>query len=217
MKAHVATVTPKQLRVLDQLGPVLAKHRFYLAGGTALALQLGHRKSVDLDWFVEKGLDVPLTLAESLRAHGVALEVASIDAGTLHGTVTHVRVSFLRYRYPLLDPLVQWEEHHCALASVRDIACMKLAAIAQRGAKKDFIDLYALLRGGNTTLPRLFADTRRKYRLKDVGHMLHALTYFIDADAEPTPKMIWRATWSEVKSVIKNAVQEFVRDEGLSN
>jgi hypothetical protein len=217
MKAHVAAVTAKQLRALDQLGPVLSPQGFYLVGGTALALQLGHRKSVDLDWFVAQGLDAPLMLAESLRAQGVALEVASIDAGTLHGTVANVRVSFLRYGYPLLDPLVQWEEHHCVLASVRDIACMKLAAIGQRGAKKDFIDMYALLTSSSTTLPRLFEDTRRKYRLKDVGHMLHALTYFVDADAEPMPKMIWRATWPEVKSVIKNAVQEFARGEGLSN
>jgi len=217
MKAHVSTVTAKQLRVLNQLGPILSAQSFYLAGGTALALQHGHRKSVDLDWFVMQGLDSPLTFAQSLQSQGVAMEITSIDAGTLHGIVNDVRVSFLRYKYPLLDPLVQWKKYGCALASGRDIACMKLIAIAQRGAKKDFIDLYALLTRGNTTLPRLFEDARHKFRLRDTGHLLHALTYFVDADAEPTPKMLWKTSWPQIKSVIKNAVQTFARDEGLSD
>lgn len=213
MKAHLAAVTAKQLRVIDQLGNHLTSQRFYLAGGTALALQLGHRKSVDLDWFVAQGLDTPLALAEKLQSQGIQANVTSIDEGTLHVRISGVRVSFLRYRYPLLEPLVHWQSHECQMASLTDIACMKLVAIAQRGAKKDFIDLYALLSGKNTSLSQLFDSVQRKYRLGDAGHMLHALTYFADADAEPTPKMLWQVTWPEIKSYIRNAVQTYARAE----
>lgn len=152
MKVYLAAVTSKQLRVIDQLGIHLTAQGFYLAGGTALALQLGH-------------------------------------------------------------PLVQWNAHGCQMAPLSDIACMKLVAIAQRGAKKDFIDLYALLSSKSTSLPKLFDSVQRKYRLGDAGHMLHALTYFADADIEPTPKMLWRVTWPEIKSFIRTAVQTFAHNE----
>ncbi|NIQ96181.1 MAG: nucleotidyl transferase AbiEii/AbiGii toxin family protein, partial [Desulfuromonadales bacterium] len=68
-----------------------------------------------------------------------------MERGTLHGTVAGIRVSFLEYRYPLLQPLVPWATYGFSLASLEDLACMKLSAIAQRGAKKDFIDLHALV------------------------------------------------------------------------
>jgi hypothetical protein len=215
MKAHLAAITSRQLRVIDQLGKPLSSQGFYLAGGTALALQMGHRKSIDLDWFVPEGLDSPLDFAGRLQAQGIKIDVVSIDDGALHAQISGVRVSFLRYRYPMLNPFIQWRAHGCQLASLNDIACMKLVAIAQRGAKKDFIDLYALLESKSTTLPRLFENVQRKYRLKDTGHMLHALTYFADADAEPTPKMLLRVTWPQIKTAIKRAVQTYARQTQL--
>lgn len=216
MKVHLAAITSRQLRVIDQLGSLLSAQGFYLAGGTALALQLGHRKSVDLDWFVAQGLDSPLAFAENMQTEGIKVAVTSMDEGTLHAQIKGVRVSFLRYRYPMLERMVEWKAHACQMASLNDIACMKLVAVAQRGAKKDFIDLYALLSSNNISLASLFDDVQRKYRLGDAGHMLHALTYFADADVEPTPKMLWRVTWHEVKTAIKNAVQAYAREAQLS-
>src|SRR5437870_361966 len=133
-----------QQRVLRQIGKLLTPREFYLVGGTALAAYLGHRRSVDLDWFTGEPLADPVRLAQEIRDEGVSFVTSRVDRGTLHGTVARVRVSLLEYRYPLLAPLVHWPEFDCRIASLDDIACMKLAAVAQRGAKKDFVDIYAL-------------------------------------------------------------------------
>jgi hypothetical protein len=83
-------------------------------------------------------------LAQALRNLGLDLEIEQITPGTLHGSIQDVRVTFLQYQYPMLKPVQRWEDMNCDLASLADLACMKLSAIAQRGARKDFCDLYAL-------------------------------------------------------------------------
>lgn len=85
-----------------------------------------------------------MILAQSLRNSNVDLDIEQVSPGTLHGSVKGVRVTFLQYQYPLLEPLEQWNEMSCQFASLEDIACMKLSAIAQRGARKDFCDIYVL-------------------------------------------------------------------------
>ncbi|HEY3116114.1 MAG TPA: nucleotidyl transferase AbiEii/AbiGii toxin family protein, partial [Chloroflexota bacterium] len=115
-----------------------------LVGGTALALYFGHRHSVDLDWFTGERIADPIRLAQDIRDEGVSLVTGQIELGTLYSSVSGVRVSFLEYRYPLLEPLTSWPEFGCLLASLDDLACMKLSAVAQRGSKKDFVDIYAL-------------------------------------------------------------------------
>jgi hypothetical protein len=122
----------------------MTAQQFYLGGGTALAIHLGHRRSVDFDWFTQEHITDPLRLAQDLNDQGIVFVTRSIERGTLHGSVSGVQVSFLEYRYPLLQPLVAWPMFGCTLASPEDLACMKLSALAQRGAKKDFIDIYAL-------------------------------------------------------------------------
>ena len=104
MKSHAKVLGPRQVRVFKQLGPLLAQNAFYLAGGTAVALQLGHRRSADFDWFTTKDLDEPLRLAEQLRGEGILIETEHIAPDTLLGTISGVRVSFFAYRYPLLQP-----------------------------------------------------------------------------------------------------------------
>ena len=200
-------ITERQREVLRRLGPAASALGFYLAGGTAIALHLGHRRSVDFDWFTAEPLADPLRLAQDLRERGLAFETGQVAPGTLHGTLSDVRVSFLAYRYPLLEPDVPWPDYGCRLASLDDLACMKLSAIAQRGAKKDFVDLYALgLR--HRPLLDLLALYRRKYATGDTAHLLYALAYFDDAEAERMPIALWDLDWQ----AIKRAIRSWVRD-----
>jgi hypothetical protein len=210
MKLHVGVLGKRQVRLLPRLGPVLKQRGFYLAGGTALALLLGHRRSVDLDWFTSEHLDHPLRLADLLRDAGFIFQVEDVAPGTLHGAISGVRVSFLDYRYPLLRPLVDVRRLACTVASLRDLAAMKLSAIAQRGAKKDFIDLHALL-AKRIRLPDMLAWYQRKHSISDLAHVLVSLTYFDDADRERAPRMYSRIDWRAIKSVIRDDVQRLAR------
>ena len=203
---HARVMTAPQKRALSELGPAATRHGFVLAGGTAVALHLGHRRSVDLDWFTDRPFPDPLALAANLRAEGVPLETEEVAPGTLHGQVRGVKVSFLEFRYPLLEAPRPWAAGRCSLASLADLSAMKLAALAQRGARKDFADIYALVREFRP-LPELVGLYQRKFAAKDPGHLLFALAFFDDAETEPMPAMLWPVTWSEIKKSIRTALK----------
>ncbi len=201
MSFHREILTEKQCKALRLLGPRTAELGFYLAGGTAIALHLGHRRSVDFDWFTEEPLEDPLRLAGELRDSGIPFETSQVARGTLYGTVHGVRISFLQFQYRMLDPLLPWEEFGCRLAGLRDLSSMKLSAIAQRGSRKDFVDLYALGRSG-LSLQDMLGWYCQKFGVEDIGHLLYALLYFDDADAERMPRMLWKVDWKEIKKTI---------------
>lgn len=185
---------------------------YYLAGGTAVAIHEGHRRSVDLDWFTADPMGDPLRVVTSLADEGVELDVTATDAGTVHGEVEGTRVSFLEYRYPLLQPLVAWAAYRCRLASREDLLCMKLAAIAGRGARKDFLDVYALGTSG-LSLSTGLDLYREKYGTADVGHVLFSLAYFDDAEAEAMPEVLEDVEWATVRKTIEVWVREIARRE----
>ena len=136
MKFHTSGLAVNQMEALRQIGKTVTTQGYYLAGGTALAIYYGHRRSVDLDWFTLQSLSDPLNFAQKLRDEGVPFETNSTERGTLYGLVNTVRTSFIEYRYALLQPLVTWDDGQCQLAGLDDLACMKLSAIAQRGRAK---------------------------------------------------------------------------------
>lgn len=201
MTFHPEILGPKQRKTLRLLGPEVTSRDFYLAGGTALAIQLGHRRSVDFDWFLEGRIPDPLLLAREIQ-ETAPFVTTRIEPRTLFGTVNGVRVSFFEFRYPLLEPTVYWPEYGCRLASLQDIACMKLSAVVQRGSKKDFIDLFALGREG-FQLSVMLGWYGTKFGVEDIGHVLYALAYFDDADRERMPRMLWDLDWREVKEAIR--------------
>ena len=185
----------------------MADRHFYLGGGTALALYFGHRRSGDLDWFTQGRVADPLRLAQSLRDEGLRLVVGQTERGTLYGTVARVRVSFLEYRYALLAGLKHWSEFECALASLDDLACMKLSAVAQPGSKKDFVDIYALGRQ-YCTLSDMLRLYQKKYSTQDIGHLLYSLSYFDDADRERMPALLWDTDWRSIKRVLRDWIRQ---------
>ena len=206
---HLEVLEEEQVEVLRRLGPLMERLGFYLGGGTGLALYFGHRSSVDLDWFTSERLEDPLMLAEDIREGHIRFETGQIARGTLHGFVSGVRVSFFEYRYPLLVPPRPLEELGLKVASLEDLACMKLSAVVQRGSRKDFIDLYAL---GTRHIPLggMLELYRRKYGVDDVVHILYGLSYFDDAEHEAMPRMSWDVDWDMVKATIRRWVREVV-------
>lgn len=177
-----------------------------MGGGTAIAIYLGHRHSMDLDWFTERSMGDPMGLAQSFRDRGIPFVTGQIEAGTLHGTVSGIRVSIFEYKYPLLKPPVRWQEASGQIASVEDLVCMKLSALAQRGSKKDFVDIYAL--GLKCySLSDMLHFYQRRYSVADIAHVLYGLSYFDDADKERLPKMIWNSDWRIIKKTIQTWIK----------
>jgi hypothetical protein len=210
MPVHAEILNLRQLRSLHRHGSRITELGFYLGGGTAVALHLGHRRSVDFDWFRPEPIADPLRLAGDLRLGGAPLVTSFTARGTLYGAVHGVRSSFFEYRYKLVAPLVAWPESGCLLAAPLDLACMKLSAIVQRGSRKDFVDLYALVTSGHSL--RLILETyQEKFGVQEIGHLLYALSFFDDADAERMPRMIWKVSWPAVKRSIRDWVRQASR------
>ena len=175
-----------------------------LAGGTGLALQLGHRYSEDLDFFRTEAFATD-PLIERLSDVG-PVSIQSRSSRTLHAVLEGLRVSFLGMQAPLIYPTTRYRE--LTLADPRDIAVMKLVAIGGRGSRKDFVDLYFFLQAGGS-LESIFDLVRRRFEKIDYNeyHLLKSLVYFEDAEAEPMPKMLREATWPEIKKTIIAEVQ----------
>jgi hypothetical protein len=204
---HPEVLEAQQLRALEATGSPLTARGFRLGGGTGLALLLGHRQSEDFDWFSTEPVGDPMLLAREIQDEGVPLQVQQVARGTIHGTVDGVRLSLLEFRYPLLAEPIRWPEHKIAILSLDDIASMKLSAIAQRGSRKDFVDLFALGQE-HRPLAELLDLYRKKFDVHEIGHLLYSLVYFEDAEQERMPKMIWDIEWREVRKRIESWVQE---------
>lgn len=194
-----------QRDLLRELCPFVTKMSFYLGGGTAAALHLGHRRSDDFDWFTAEEMLEPVQLASRIREMVADFSVTRTDQGTLHGSSNGVRCSFLEYRYPLLRPAVTLAEFGCAIASLEDLSCMKLSAIAQRGSRRDFVDLFAICFAG-IRLKDALAYYQRKYSVSDIAHLLYGLSYFDDAEREPMPQMLSGTDWLEMREAIRGWV-----------
>jgi len=189
----IAKQTKQVLLKLAKLN--LIRQRFYLAGGTGLALQLGHRLSVDLDWFTAN-----FPKMESLIAELGQIQVIGQDKNSLDCVIDGVKVSFLEYKYGLLSKLMTFEK--VKLASAKDILAMKLSAIMSRGSKKDFIDVFVGLK--EYDLNEQIKSFKKKFKGVDYSmiHLKKSLIYFMDADKEPMPKMIKGLDWDEVKQTL---------------
>lgn len=205
MKFYSDTVPAKTQDILNKIKKIPDLQQFYLTGGTALSLYLGHRESEDLDFFAQISFH-PEILQEKLAPFG-KLEITMIDEKTLNVFLDGVKLQFLHYPYALLEPFIPWND--IQLSSIIDIACTKLITISMRGSKKDFIDLYAILQ--QTTLPELFSKLDEKYSKVQYNypHILKSLVYFADADEQPMPKMHISLEWQQVKDFIVKQVKAF--------
>ncbi len=196
---HPEAITTECGKALELLLTQPALASFYLAGGTALALQIGHRISTDLDWFS------PLQLLESwdrerLRSalgQASAFEVINEQDGQMFARLAGVDISFIHQPHPLLESVVDY--HGTPLASPTDIGLMKLAAINSRGTRRDFIDLFCLRDWASINQLTELAETKYADRPTFLDIAARALVYFADAERQPMPHLLWREIrWTDV-------------------
>lgn len=175
-----------------------------LVGGTALALQYGHRTSVDLDLFGHVAEGSEEDIAEALR-HAGQLTIGRVSRNIKMYRVDNVKIDIVNYNYPWIDCCVQ--EGELRLASPKDVAAMKINAIEGRGTKKDFVDLYCLLQ--HYTLDEILGFYQQKYPDHSLFRAMLSLTYFDDADSNPMPRMFLSTPWEEMKAVIRREVEAY--------
>ena len=204
---HERTLPPGSRKLLDALKHLSrpALRGWTLAGGTGLALRVGHRSSDDFDFFRTDGM-ARRELHDTLSVVG---EVETLQQGekTLSVLLSGVKLSFFRVPDRFLFPSTAYSFFR--IADARDIALMKLTAIANRGSRKDFVDLFTILQNGPTLqeyldlLPRKYGTGRT-----NAYQVLMSLTYFDDAEGEPMPNMIGSFDWEGCKAF-------FVREAGM--
>lgn len=180
-------------------------NQFTLVGGTALALQLGHRISVDLDLFSPERFSHD-TLLYEVQTLGKVKELYR-NKIMLQVTLDEVKIDFVYYPYSLIRPVTVIE--NVRLASIEEIAAMKLSAITGRGVKKDFYDLFFLLKQYN--IKQIMGFYIEKYTDRNYFQVSKSLTYFDDADNTDDPVVLkGKVSWAEVKQTIEKAVKEFL-------
>lgn len=189
------------LAILEPVGSFFSKRLFYLAGGTALALRIGHRISVDLDFFTPSEFDVKTIEAELIKAFPET-QVISKTKGSICVVINGVKVEAFHYSSEILEPTELIDG--VIYASIEDNAGMKLSALVNRGSKKDFTDVCALFEV--FSLKQLLAIYDEKYANSNTFMLLTSLTYFEEAEAEADPVFLKGQTWGNVKATISHEV-----------
>lgn len=205
----------EQLGVLEQLKKsILLNSTFYLAGGTGLAILLNHRRSVDFDFFSEIDF-FPLKMIEELKKNFKEEQISLVEMkkDTLIVSLKKIQTSFFRYDYPLLKPLTG--QYGLKIASIEDIAAMKVISIVQRGLKKDFIDLWTIIKDTAYSLDELFPLCKKKYGSAfSESVALKALTYFHDAEEEELSEGIrHQFLWDEIKRDLIKLSYEYFNEQ----
>ena len=201
------TVHEDTYSLLKEISAIKELDYFALAGGTSLSLQLGHRISVDLDFFTLKEFntdDIITILQNNYKLSEISKNKNSLTLYVNYKT-QKVKIDFLRHNYPVLNNFFITDG--IKFFSVEDIAAMKLNAITNRGAKKDFYDIYELLL--NYPLTKLIDLYKKKYVDMNVFTLIKSLSYFDDANNEPEPISLQNVNWDIIKSTISTQVEEY--------
>ncbi|MDZ4286503.1 MAG: nucleotidyl transferase AbiEii/AbiGii toxin family protein [Prosthecobacter sp.] len=198
---HSEAVPGGTLALLKRLCAHPALDGFALVGGTSLALRFGHRISVDLDFFRPEKFDNK-ALAAALAAD-FPFEITNDNSNGMMTFIEKVKVDFVTYPYPLLHPYETLEG--VRMMSLPDVIAMKLGAISNRGAKKDFYDLHTLLK--HVGLDKILHSYQRKFPRHDPLIPIRSMIYFEDAEETETPKTLVKTSWPKVKTEILNAVK----------
>lgn len=183
----------------------LRNSQWYLAGGTALALQAGHRISVDLDFFTTQANFSTGRLVQHFKA--TDWQTTAIHEGTVYGVLHGGKVSFIAYPFFLPEEQPHWIGT-VRLLDARDIAVMKIIAISQRGRKRDFFDLYWYVRN-NEPLIDIIKRLKKQYPVvaHDYYHIAKSLVYFDDAEDDPMPRINFTASWTQVKKFFEKEMK----------
>lgn len=200
---HTRVLLPATRQALEYLSGKrwLKQSEWYLAGGTALALQVGHRSSVDLDFFLpQKSFQLEHLIAhfpEKIWHTDIARE------GTVYGKLHGAKVSFIAYPFFAVREPYLWHGN-VRVIDRKDIAVMKIIAISQRGRKRDFVDLYWYCKNAEP-LSEVVSRVTDQYPniAHDFYHILKSLTYFADAEADPMPRLFFEISWPAIKKFFR--------------
>ena len=198
------TILPHTLELLKQIMSIPLFGSLRLVGGTALALQYGHRTSIDLDFFGDLEGNTEVVTKELDPIGEIVRGACSQNIKTFR--IDGVKIDFVNYsRYPWIDdPVV---EDGICLASPKDIAAMKINAVMGRGSRKDFVDIYFLLQ--HYSIDEILDFYQQKYSEASIFRALLSLTYFNDAEPQSMPEMLEDVEWDEIKQTILEAVKDF--------
>ncbi|MFA5393632.1 MAG: nucleotidyl transferase AbiEii/AbiGii toxin family protein [Candidatus Ratteibacteria bacterium] len=201
---------PKEgLLVLTRLKHIVRPHHFLLAGGTAAAIQIGHRISEDLDFFTNQPFATEEIFRE-LQRRKLAPLLLQEEKHTLTVIIKQTKVSLFYYPYPFIEKYLEWKG--IAVSQITDIAAMKIIAINQRGAKRDFVDLYFMLQ----TVPfwKISENMVKRFGANRVNpvHIGKSLVYFHEADSDPEPRYCKgkETDWQIIKAFFANHVPQMV-------
>ena len=193
------TIDSEQSVLLEKLsGLFIPIKDFYLAGGTALALQIGHRKSYDLDFFIDR--DFNENEIASYISNDLSGEIVSTGENTVYGLIDNVKISFISFKYKLIKDFIHYS--NIKLASFEDIACMKCSAIAQRSEKKDFFDLYEILKRIQPMELRNMLTEKFQTNGFNPYYMAKTFFFFDEVEKSPEPISLNGTTWEKVKSYL---------------
>lgn len=181
---------------------------YNLVGGTGLSLLLGHRMSVDLDFFSNEKIENNLIIEELMQVFKDNFVLSSVSKVGVFGFVHQIKVDFVHYPFPILKPIVQ--QDNIRILSTEDIAAMKIQAILGRSVKKDFFDVSELLR--LYSLDEIIAFHKSKYPLQTLHITIpQALIYFEEAEESENPISLNGMTWENVKRYIQNVVNDYLK------
>ncbi len=201
-------IEPRTLQLLKVLQADSMFAQFHLAGGTGLAIQLGHRLSVDLDLFSLISFDSGFYLEYLEKNFHFELDYSAIS--TLKGSIDGVKVDFIAHTYNLILPVLETEQ--IRIYSLADIAAMKVNAIAGNGTRsKDFVDMYFLLEV--YSVQQMLEFYKNKYNDRNNFHALKSLNYFDEVDLSDWPVLISKRkfTWNTVKTTIDKHCKEYMK------
>lgn len=211
MKTFEQCISKNALALLHDIAPLIGKAGCILAGGTALALQMGHRISEDFDFLTSKAFKTDRLLSE-IRSFARSHQVLMEEDGALTCMINEIKVSFLKYDYPFLKS--ETLPVGIRLASVLDIAAMKVIAVSQRGSRRDFVDLYFILQ--TRPMHEIAAGMVKKFGVERLNpiHIGKGLVYFKDAESDPEPRYLQgRAVpWTVIRRFFEKHVKQFVLD-----
>lgn len=203
------TVEKSTLELLKNLQADKTLKEFHLAGGTSLALQIGHRKSIDLDLFSQSDFDTNSVLEHLEQNFNFKTDYTAKN--TLKGSINNIKLDIISHKYTLVKPILNIER--IRLYSIEDIAAMKLNAIAGNGTRsKDFIDIYFILK--LFTVEEILSFYKAKYKDRNLMHVVKSLNYFEDINIQDWPEMILEQNLSlqKVKENIEKHVSGFSKN-----
>ena len=197
-------------KVLGLIVNIMASYNAVLAGGTALALHIGHRESGDLDFFTTTPFRVDSVISD-IRKTGQEFSIRSEGPEHVVALIDGIKFSLFLYDYPFIDGVTQYEGVH--VASMLDIAAMKAIAISQRGTKRDFVDLYFILQ--DLPFHKIAQHMVQRFGKERINPILmgKAFVYFADAESNPEPRYTGEGVgWNKVKDFFRKHVKQFVLD-----